>query len=70
MMSRFETATRVGQKVVEESLDYLASRVAPSPEPDTMPIVVFNPSPWERGGLVRVKVSLNVDVPFHRRVFD
>jgi mannosylglycerate hydrolase len=70
MMGRFETATRVGRKVVAESLDYLASRVAPTPEPDVVPIVVFNPSPWERGGSVRVEVSTNVDVPFRRRIFD
>lgn len=70
MMSRFETATRVGRKVLGESLDYLASKVAPSPQPDVVPIVVFNPSPWERGGLVQAEVSLNVDVPLRRRVFD
>jgi mannosylglycerate hydrolase len=70
MLGRFDTATRVAQKVVDESLDYLASRVAPAPKPDMVPIVVFNPSPWERGGAVQVEVSLNVDVPLKRRIFD
>jgi mannosylglycerate hydrolase len=70
MLGRFDTATRVGEKVVEESLDYLASRVASVPREDEVPIVVFNPSPWERGGPARVEVSLDVDVPFRRRIFD
>lgn len=70
MMGRYDTAIRVGNKVVEESLDYIASRVAPDPEPGTIPIVIFNPSPWERGGQVHAEVSLNVDVPLKRRIFD
>ena len=70
MMGRFDTVKRVGQKVVDESLDYLASRVAPAPHSGDIPIVVFNPSPWERGGKVSVEVSLNVDVPLRRRIFD
>lgn len=70
MMGRFDTVKRVSQKVVDESLDYLASRVAPTPQAGDIPIVVFNPSPWERGGKVWVEVSLNVDVPLRRRIFD
>lgn len=70
MIGRFETATRVGEKVVEECLDYLSTRVAPAPRPDMIPIVVFNPSPWERGGRVQVEVSVDVDVPLGRRIFD
>lgn len=70
MMGRFETVKRVSQKVVDEALDYLASRVASTQEPGSIPIVVFNPSPWERGGKVWVEVSLNVDVPLRRRIFD
>lgn len=70
MMGRYDTVKRVGQKVVDESLDYLASRVAPEPEAGMIPIVVFNPSPWERGGAVRVEVSLNVDAPLKKRIFD
>ncbi|MEW6635897.1 MAG: glycoside hydrolase family 38 C-terminal domain-containing protein [Actinomycetota bacterium] len=70
MMGRFDTAARIGQKVIDECLDYLSSRVAPGPEPEAVPVVVFNPSPWSRGGAVAVEVSLNVDVPFRRRIFD
>jgi mannosylglycerate hydrolase len=70
MLGRYDTVRRVGQKVVEESLDYLASRVAPSPEVGEVPIVVFNPSPWQRGGAVQVEVSLHADVPLRRRIFD
>ncbi len=70
MMGRFDTIKRVGHKVVDESLGYIASRVAPASKPDLIPIVVFNPSPWERGGKVSVEVSLDADVPFRRRVFD
>lgn len=70
MLNRFDTARRVGQKVLEESLDYLASRVVPPPEAGQTPIVVFNPSPWRRRGAVRVDVSLSADVPFRRRNFD
>ncbi|MGI9050161.1 MAG: alpha-mannosidase, partial [Rubrobacteraceae bacterium] len=70
MLGRFETATRVGRKVVEECLNYLTTRVAPAPSAGMIPIVVFNPSPWKRGGRVRVEVSVNVDVPLGRRIFD
>lgn len=70
MMGRFDTVKRVGQKVVDEALDHLASRVASAPRPERIPIVVFNPSPWERDGKVWVEVSLNVDVPLRRRIFD
>lgn len=70
MLNRFDTARRVGQKVLEESLDYLASRMVPPPEAGQTPIVVFNPSPWRRRGAVRVDVSLSADVPFRRRNFD
>jgi mannosylglycerate hydrolase len=70
MLGRFDTATRVGNKVVEESLDYLASQVSPTGEEDEVPIVVFNPSPWTRGGPAKVEVSLDSDVPFRRRIFD
>jgi mannosylglycerate hydrolase len=70
MMNRYDTATRIGQKVMEEALDQLAARLAPSPGPDAVPVAVFNPSPWSRGGLVRVEVSLDADVPFRRRIFD
>ncbi len=70
MMGRYETATRVGQKVVEEALDHLASRLAYPPDNDTIPIVVFNPSPWRRSGPVEVDISLYADVPFRRRIFD
>lgn len=70
MLGRFDTATRVGNKVVQESLDYLASRVAPAFREGDVPIVVFNPSPWERGGPARVEVSLDADVPLRRRIFD
>jgi mannosylglycerate hydrolase len=70
MLGRFDTATRVGNKVLEESLDYLASRVAPLPKEGEVPIVVFNPSPWERGGPAQVEVSIDADVPFRRRIFD
>lgn len=70
MMGRFDTIKRVGQKVIDESLDHLASRVAPPSQPERIPIVVFNPSPWERSGKVWVEVSLDVDVPFRRRIFD
>ncbi|MBA2693112.1 MAG: hypothetical protein H0U65_11570 [Rubrobacter sp.] len=70
MMGRYDTAKRVGQKVVDESLDYLSALVAPEPEAGMVPLVVFNPSPWERGGSVRVDVSLETDVPLKRRIFD
>ncbi|WP_273845026.1 alpha-mannosidase [Rubrobacter calidifluminis] len=70
MFGRFDTATRVGQKIVEESLDYLAARVAPPSDEGSIPIAVFNPSPWERSGRVAVEVSLDIDVPFRRRIFD
>lgn len=70
MLGRYDTVRRVGQKVVDEALDYIASRVAPEPDAGSIPIVVFNPSPWERGGTVQVEVSLNVDVPLKRRIFD
>jgi len=70
MLGRFDTATRVGNKVLEESLDYLASRVAPQGGEGEVPIVVFNPSPWERGGPAQVEVSIDADVPFRRRIFD
>ncbi len=70
MMGRYDTAGQIGQKVVDESLDYLSSLVAPDPEPGMVPLVVFNPSPWERGGSVRVDVSLETAVPLKRRIFD
>lgn len=70
MIGRYDTARRVGQKVVDESLDYLSALVAPEPEAGMVPLVVFNPSPWERGGSVRVDVSLETDVPLKRRIFD
>lgn len=70
MMGRYDTARRVGHKVVEESLDYLATQAAPEPQSGMTPIIVFNPSPWERGGMVSAEVSLNVDVPLRRRIFD
>lgn len=70
MIGRFETVTRVGQKVVDESLDHLASLVAPPPASDMVPLAVFNPSPWKRGGAVRVEVSLDADVPLGQRRFD
>ena len=70
MLGRYETATRVGRKVVEECLDYLTTRVAPAPTAGMIPIVVFNPSPWKRSGRVKVEVSVNVDVPLGRRIFD
>jgi mannosylglycerate hydrolase len=70
MVGRYDTARQIGQKVVDESLDYLSSLVAPDPEPGMVPLVVFNPSPWERGGSVRVDVSLETDVPLKRRIFD
>lgn len=70
MVGRYDTARQIGQKVVDESLDFLSSLVAPEPEPGMVPLVVFNPSPWERGGSVRVDVSLETDVPLKRRIFD
>lgn len=70
MMGRFETATRVGRKVADEALYSLAAQVAPPPESGMIPIAVFNPSPWKRSGTVRAEVSLDVDVPFRRRIFD
>lgn len=69
MMGRFDTANRVGQKVIDEALNYLTSRATSTLEVGTVPIVAFNPSPWKRGGAVRVEVSLDADAPLRQRTF-
>ncbi|TCJ16941.1 hypothetical protein E0L93_09615 [Rubrobacter taiwanensis] len=69
MSARSRRVMQVGRKVLEESLGHLAGRVAPPARNGEIPIVVFNPSPWERGGSVTVGVLPYKAPPYGRRIF-
>lgn len=58
MMVRYERAETIAQKVVDEALGTIGALVEP-PGPATweIPILVFNPCPWEREAEVAVAVT-------------
>ncbi len=69
MMHRFDTANRVGQKVIDEALNFLTTRASAALGIGAVPVVAFNPSSWKRSGAVRVDVSLDADAPLRQRIF-
>lgn len=58
MLLRFERAEAIAQRVVEEALGAIGALVEPpSPAAWEIPILVFNPCPWEREAEVAVAVA-------------
>ena len=55
METRFARAEAIARRVIEHSLRALGAAMEPLPA-DGIPIVVFNPCPWERTDEVRVHV--------------
>lgn len=70
MLTRFEQVKQVANKVVDASLHDLATRAVTTHEEDHIPIVVFNPSPWERSGRVQVAVAPFSFLPLGERLYD
>jgi len=54
----WQDVEQVGLEIVEASLKAIASQIAlpPPPQPDTQPIVVFNPLNWQRSELIAVSL--------------
>jgi alpha-mannosidase len=62
MAAHFEWAGQIGEQVRDESLKAVADRVdTTAVGAEEIPLVVFNPSPFPRSGLVTAKVRLPVD---------
>jgi mannosylglycerate hydrolase len=70
MLTRFEQVEQVANKVIDASLHDLAARAVATQEEDQIPIVVFNPSPWERSGRVQVAVAPFSFLPLGERLYD
>ena len=62
MVTRFEKATDVGQYIVEESMNYLGSKIDTSifkkGEEWVFPFVVVNSTGWKRSGVVTVELEI------------
>lgn len=70
MMTRFAQVEQVAQKVIDATLHDLAARAAGTTAEGQIPIVVFNPSPWTRGGRVQLAVAPYSAIPLGQRIFD
>jgi mannosylglycerate hydrolase len=69
MMTRYNKVNELGEKILDDSLHYLASQISPAAEEEGIPIVIFNPSPWERRGNVHADVLLKKKSPLGIRKF-
>ena len=70
MQVRFARVGQVANKVIDAALHDLAARAAMMTEEGQIPVVVFNPSPWARGGRVQVAVAPFTSLPLGQRLFD
>lgn len=70
MLTRFAHVQQLGSTLVADALQQLALTVAPQKAEDEIPVVVFNPSPWTRDGIVEVDVAPYLPVPLGKRVYD
>ncbi len=54
----WQAVERVGAQILHKSLNAIASQISlpPAPHPNALPIVVFNPSNWERSQVIAVKL--------------
>ena len=52
----WEEVDRIGSEILESSLKAIASQIAfpPPPQPDALPIIVFNPLNWQRSEVVTI----------------
>lgn len=70
MLTRFAHVQQLGSVLVADALQQLALAAAPQWAEYEIPVVVFNPSPWIRDGLVEVDVAPYLTVPLGDRVYD
>jgi mannosylglycerate hydrolase len=69
MRGRFLQASQVAEVVAEDCLRRLTTTVALPTAEDEVPLVVVNPSPWQRTGAVRVGVLADLHPPLGQRRF-
>lgn len=69
MEVRFAKVGQVSRAVAEDALARLASTIAPAAGPGEIPVVVVNPSAFQRTGQVGVEVVPDLDAPLGERRF-
>ncbi len=63
---------RVGSEILDSSLRAIASRIAfpPPPQPDALPIIVFNPLNWQRKEVVAVPLESGDNEGHYWEIYD
>lgn len=67
MKTRFDKSRQVAETVTEESAKYLADQID-TENAGGLPFIVFNPSGWERTGLV--EAILDYELDYDRFIWD
>jgi alpha-mannosidase len=69
MRIRFRHVIDLAEQVRDNALEDLALSVSPEFDREGIPLVVFNPSPWERSGNTEVRIVPLAASPLGKRIF-
>jgi mannosylglycerate hydrolase len=69
MVLRYNKAINISAAVKDAALEELALGIGPADTEDSIPLVVFNPSPWERSGYCEARIIPLKTPPLGERDF-